>query len=111
MSDVYGCRPQDIIAGIGPSIGPCCYEVGPGVVAGVQEAFGASKHLVRPSSNGGGDHFDLWTANEQALRKVGVEQIEVARICTACNTHEFYSHRAERGLTGRFGAVLKLDGE
>jgi len=108
MSQAYGCHPQDIIAGIGPSIGPCCYEVGPEVVAGIREVFGASKPLVRSSGDGGGDHFDLWAANEQALRMAGVGRIEMARICTACNTHEFYSHRAEGGLTGRFGAVLKM---
>ncbi|MBN1313429.1 MAG: peptidoglycan editing factor PgeF [Anaerolineae bacterium] len=108
MSETYGCRPQDIIVGIGPSIGPCCYEVGTEVVAEVQEAFGDAKHLVLPSTNGGGDRLDLWAANAQALRSAGVEQIEMACICTACNTHEFYSHRAEKGRTGRFGAVLKL---
>ncbi|MBN1427672.1 MAG: peptidoglycan editing factor PgeF [Anaerolineae bacterium] len=108
MGEIYGCRPQDIMAGIGPSIGPCCYEVGREVTSQAQEALGISDRFVRSPSNGYGKCLDLWAANEHVLRLAGVEHIEVAGICTACNTHEFYSHRAEKGRTGRFGVVLKL---
>lgn len=109
MCKTFGCHPRDIVVGIGPSIGPCCYEVGPEVAEQAQEAFGASDGLVRPPFNGNGAYLDLWAANEQALRRAGVERIEAARLCTACNTHEFYSHRAEKGNTGRSAVVLKLD--
>lgn len=111
MHDTFGCCPGDIIAGIGPSIGPCCYEVGPEVVAQAQVIFGDVDQVIRfPSENGKGAHFDLWTANQHALREAGVEQIEVANLCTACNTDEFFSHRAEKGRTGRFGALIVLKG-
>ena len=60
-----------------------------------------------PGANGR-RHFNQWAANEAALRQVGVEQIEQAEICTACHVDEFYSHRAEGGRTGRFGAIIAL---
>lgn len=108
MHKTFGCRPQDIVAGIGPAIGPCCYQVGQEVVEQVREAFDAPDALIRPFRNGDGTCFDLWAANEQALRLAGVEHVEVAGLCTACNTHEFYSHRAEKGSTGRFAVVLQM---
>jgi polyphenol oxidase len=60
------------------------------------------------SRNGGRPHFDLWAANQRWLAEAGVRRIEVAGLCTACRTDEFYSHRAERGKTGHFGAVMML---
>lgn len=109
MRETFGCHVRDILVGVGPSIGPCCYEVGPEVIEQAQAAFGTLEGLVRQPSNGGGARLDLWAANEQSLRWAGVEHIEVARLCTACNTHEFYSHRAEKGNTGRAAVVMKLD--
>ncbi len=106
MARRYGCRPADIVAGVGPSIGPCHYEVGPEVVAQTRAAFpGAEELLLRVN---GGHHLDLWAANARALREVGVEQIETSRLCTACRTDEFFSHRGEKGKTGRFGALIAL---
>jgi YfiH family protein len=106
MHDAFGCDPAGIIAGIGPSIGPCCYEVGPEVVAEVAAAFGGADGLVA-SRPGGVTHLDLWAANRRALRQAGVERVEVAGLCTACRHDEFFSHRAE-GMTGRFGALAGL---
>ena len=108
MCEVFGCTCADIIVGIGPSIGPCCYEVGAEVVEQMGVAFGSVDNMVSPAQNGHGAHLDLWAANHHALRGVGIEQVEIARVCTACNTQEFYSHRAERGRTGRFGALIML---
>jgi polyphenol oxidase len=110
MVEAFGSRPQDILVGLGPSIGPCCYEVGPEVTAQVREAFRGVDGLIRPPENGHGAHFDLWATNEHALRSAGVQHIDTARLCTACHTHEFYSHRSEAGRTGRFGAVIALGG-
>jgi polyphenol oxidase len=112
----YGCRPQDILAGIGPSIGPCHYEVGLEVVALTQRAFpGATELLIppktRPTAEGavqGRPHLDLWAANAWALQEVGVTQIEIGQICTVCHADEFFSHRAAGPQTGRFGALLGL---
>ncbi len=107
MVATFGCRVEDIQAGIGPSIGPDHYRVGQDVVAMVEAAFPGSSGLIRHDFDGA-VYLDLWEANRKALLEVGVIQIEVARICTASNTDEFFSHRAEDGKTGRFGAVIGL---
>lgn len=110
MAEVFGSKPGDILAGIGPSIGPCCYEVGDEVVEQVGRAFGPVEGLVhRSAANGKNPHLDLWAANEHALRLAGVGHVEQSGICTACNTHEFYSHRAESGRTGRFGVLAVIE--
>lgn len=109
MQDAYGTEPADIQAGIGPSIGPEHYQVGEEVVDAVRTAFGATEGLIARASDGSA-YLDLWAANRLALERAGVGQIEVAGICTATHTSEFYSHRAERGRTGRFGAVIALSG-
>lgn len=109
MEDAYGSRPADIIAGIGPSIGPCHYEVGPEVVAQIGDAFRDGHEFFHTPADGAGKaHFDLWAANVRALKEAGVGQIDVAGICTACRLDEFYSHRAEAGRTGRFGALIMI---
>jgi YfiH family protein len=111
MCDVFGCRPADIIAGIGPSIGPARYEVGPEVAAEIKAAFGDTEGLLAyPNGSGARPYLDLWEANRRALEQTGVRQIEVAEMCTASNVDEFYSHRAEAGRTGRFGALAVLNG-
>lgn len=109
MVDQFGCNPDDILAGIGPSIGPCCYEVGPEVVEQVHAAFGGSDGLIHlANKNGGNSRFDLWEANRRTLEQVGIRQIEMSGICSSCNTHEFYSHRAEAGQTGRFAMLAVM---
>lgn len=108
MTQAYGCRPADIQAGIGPSIGPESYQVGEEVVRAVQTYFGTTEGLIRRDPNDGTAYFDLWEANKRDLQRVGVAQIEVAGVCTAKNTDLFFSHRAEKGRTGRFGVVMSL---
>lgn len=108
MMTAFGSRPQDIQAGIGPAISLACYPVGPEVVGAVQAYFGTADGLVRRDERDGSFHLDLWAANQLDLQRLGVTQIEIAGICTASNTHEFFSHRAESGRTGRFGTVLSL---
>lgn len=107
MAKQYGSNPADVIAGIGPSIGPDHYEVGEDVISQVKQKFGDESEQMLKSHNGK-IHFDLWKANRFLLEKVGVEKIEVAEICTACNTNDWFSHRAEKGRTGRFGALITL---
>ncbi|NWG17865.1 MAG: peptidoglycan editing factor PgeF [Chloroflexi bacterium] len=108
MMQAYGCKPADIRAGIGPSIGPASYQVGEEVVAAVQAYFGTTDGLIRRDPADGSAYLNLWEANRRDLQRVGVEQIEIAGLCTAERTDEFFSHRAEKGRTGRFGAVLSL---
>jgi len=108
MMQAFSCEPRDIQAGIGPSIGPQSYQVGEEVVQAVANYFGTTNGLVCRNPDDGTAYLDLWAANRLDLERVGVEQIEVAGIDTATNTDEFFSHRAEKGKTGRFGAVLTL---
>lgn len=106
MISVFGSRPADIRVGIGPSIGPCCYEVGDDVIAHTQAVFNGNGRVLR--QQGVRQHLDLWLANRLQLEQVGVRHIETAEICTACHVHDYYSHRAEKGRTGRFGAVIGI---
>jgi len=107
MQDAFGCHPADIRAAIGPSIGPCCYEVGADVVDAVVKVFGRTDALFQTGKRDR-PHLNQWAANELALRQAGVTQIEQAETCTACHVDEFYSHRAQAGRTGRFGAIIML---
>jgi YfiH family protein len=102
----FDTRPRDLIAAIGPSIGPCCYRIGDDVAARVQTSFQDDADELLTSRNGG-IHLDLWQANAMQLRALGVNKIQVAELCTAEHTEDFYSARAEN-KTGRFGAIIAL---
>ena len=110
MQRTFGTRPQDVQAAIGPGIGPERYQVGEEVVQAVHQAFGTFDGLVRRAPDSSA-YLDLWAANRRALQRAGVAQIQVAELCTASHTDEFYSHRAEAGRTGRFGVVIALQEE
>jgi len=103
----FGTQPSDIIAGIGPSIGADHYQIGPDVTTRVKEAFheDANRLLIRRED---GVYFNLWEANKISLAKAGVKQIEISGLCTACHPDDWYSHRAQKGKTGRFGAIIGL---
>lgn len=107
MMDTLSCDPKNIIAGIGPSIGPDHYEVGRNVISDVVEQLTEIKSEVIISRNGS-TYFNLWKANELLLRQMGVEKIEIAGICTACNLEEWYSYRLEGQKSGRFGVFFGL---
>lgn len=107
MKTNYGCNAADILAYIGPSIGPDHYEIGADVILQVMQKFGDDSEQVLQSHNGK-IHFDLWRTNQILLERTGIEKIENAGICTACHTDDWFSHRAEKGRTGRFGALISL---
>ena len=107
MRKHYDSNPADIIAGIGPSIGPDHYQIGADVILQVMQKYGDESELLLKSHNGK-IHFDLWKANHLLLERAGVGKIENAEICTACHTADWFSHRAEKGRTGRFGALISL---
>ena len=107
MRTHYGSKPENILAAIGPSIGVDHYEVGADVIAKVQESFGSDAERLIETRDGK-THLDLWSANFIQLQKSGVEKIEVAGLCTACHLDDWFSHRAEKGKTGRFGAMIAL---
>src|SRR5258708_5200082 len=91
-----GTRSQ-LTAAIGPSIGPCCYDVGDEVARPFREAFGDD--VIRDGK------LDLWTSAERALRAAGCEHVERFDTCTACNRDRFFSHRRDLGQTGRQGVI------
>ncbi len=98
LSEAFGSRPGDLQACIGPSIGPCCYEVG----AEAADRF--------PSGYLKGNKLDLWGYNHQTLIDEGIaaENVQVSGLCTGCHREWFFSHRAEGGKTGRMMAVIGL---
>lgn len=106
MVQRLGCDPGDVWAGIGPTIGPCCYEVGAEVVEAVESACLPGTDVTRRVN--GRLRLDLPGAVRAQLQAIGVERIEDAGLCTSCRVDEFFSHRAERGHTGRFGVVIGL---
>jgi hypothetical protein len=87
---------------IGPGIGPCCYEVGEEVAAPFRERFGDD--VMRDG------RLDLWTSAERALRAAGVAHVERVDRCTACEPETFFSHRRDRGRTGRQGVIAYVTG-
>lgn len=111
MTTRLGCYPENIIAVIGPAIGPCCYEVGPDVIEAAGQSFGDVTGLFLKNGRPGHAHFDMWAANRRQLAAAGVKQIIDSGLCTACHTDLFFSHRAEQGKTGRFGVIIGLRGE
>jgi polyphenol oxidase len=110
MQAAFGSRPEQLRAGIGPCIGPCCYEVGEPVITAVQQAFTQAAKLLIPQPGRTRPHFDLPAANRHNLLRAGLgpDRIEPSAFCTACRTDLFFSHRAEQGRTGRFGAIFLL---
>ena len=90
----------ELTAAIGPGIGPCCYEVGPEVGQPFAARFGEEV-----LSNG---HLDLWRATELALERAGVEEVERTDLCTYCHPELFFSHRRDRGTTGRQGVIAAV---
>ena len=100
MTDTFACRPADIFAGIGPSLGPCCAEF-------INYKKELPRHLW--PYRDGRDHFDFWAVSRDQLQTAGIPKnnIETAGICTRCRTDLFFSYRAE-GRTGRFAVVAGL---
>ena len=126
MREHFSSNPADIRAGIGPSIGPCCYEVSEQVrdlflgrqhfddmptLARFRDAIHESATFsVRHLPDRESLRLDLWETNRRQLLFAGLtpEHIEVSSICTSCHVDRFFSHRAEHGKTGRFPVVIAL---
>lgn len=110
MQTSYDTNPADLLVGISPGLGPCCYEVRDDLVAIFEETFPGQAHHFFLTQPDGRIHLDMWATVCWQLQERGIlpERIELAQICTACHTGEFYSHRAEQGKTGRFATVIVL---
>jgi hypothetical protein len=100
MKTDFGCRPEDILAGVSPSLGPCCGEF-----RHYQREIPESLWRFKIRSH----YFDFWAMTRHQLLCAGLlpENMEMADICTKCNPHLFYSYRANQ-RTGRFSAVIGL---
>ncbi len=106
MQRHFGSRAADVRVAIGPSIGPCCYQVGDDVFKAARNTFGNPAPFFVHRENG--LYFDIWQANLRQAHNAGATQIVNSELCTACRTREFFSHRAEKGKTGRFVAFIGL---
>jgi YfiH family protein len=102
-----GGEPRGLRVVVGPSIGPCCFEVGEEVVEQLPGGHGASTTGPR-----GRPHVDLWEINRRQLVAAGVPeaQVDIAGACTRCQPDTYFSHRALGYPAGRFGAAHGLLG-
>lgn len=104
-----GSAPEDLVVAIGPSIGPCCYEVDSPVIERLAAVFpGAWEPWVTPKGPGKW-MLDLWRANRDQLASAGVpaERIDLLGLCTGCRPDLLFSYRRERGA-GRLVTVAAL---
>jgi len=129
----FGSKPKDLIAAIGPGIGPCCYAVSEELRYEFESQFAYWKELFSDvydedpvktkypllfltarapghSPIGPQLHLDLWEANRRQLLDAGLsaKKITVAAQCTACSEQRFFSHRAQQGFTGRMMNVIAV---
>jgi len=110
LEETFGVAPKNVIAGIGPSICPECYEVGEDVYQNFLGTMGNEDAKGFFQLRGGNYHLDLWSCAQAQLQGAGVDQIEVSEICTATNLDDWYSHRGEMGNTGRLAVIISLNG-
>jgi polyphenol oxidase len=103
LARIAGAPPARLLAAIGPSIGPCCYEVSPELAARFRADLGDGA-----VSGEGAPRVDLWAANVAVLAAAGVtaERVDVLRRCTSCEREIFFSHRRDAGRTGRQMAFI-----
>ncbi len=109
MVEAFGCNPADVLAGIGPSIGHCCFEVDTPVYDAFTqvEVFDDACY----TDNGGGKyHIDLWQVNRNWMLKAGLlpEHITVTDLCTRCHPDLFWSHRKIGNDRGSLAAFIAL---
>lgn len=107
----YGTNPADVKAGIGPSIGVCCFQVDEPVKDIFNESFDfAEKYIYDDKSEKGKYKIDLWGINRELLIRHGVrpENIETGNLCTKCSHDIFYSHRVMGEKRGTMAAFLFL---
>ncbi len=109
MTEVYGCDPKDILCGIAPSIGPCCFEVDTPVYDEFAKLPFADEEILHNDGNGK-YHINLWEVNRRILLSAGVlpEHITVTDLCTKCHADVFWSHRVTGGERGSLAAFISL---
>jgi YfiH family protein len=102
-----GSPALDLWAGIGPAIGPCCYEIGLDTAEPISHICPDGVQVLHERENR--LFLDLPGLVRAQLEAAGVSHVEMSGMCTACHTDEWFSHRAENGRTGRFGALAMLE--
>ncbi|MFC7372091.1 peptidoglycan editing factor PgeF [Fictibacillus iocasae] len=112
-ADDEGAEVQDIMAAIGPSIGPCCYEVDDYVMSRMTEVLGNKANRAAAPAGEGKYMLDLKEANRQLLISSGIreENITVSNFCTSCRNDLFFSYRKDGGVTGRMMSYIMLKGD
>ncbi len=110
MRDEFGCNPKDIIAGIGPCIGQCCYEVDEPVYNAFAKISFINPQDIFITKPNGRYMLNLVEANRLILINSGVlpENIDASDICTCCNSEDLHSHRATGGKRGNLAAIIEL---
>ncbi len=105
----YGCRREQIVAAVGPSIGPCCFEVDEPVRLAFAEAMAFAKECTR-QKGAGKSHIDLWEINRRTLLEAGVkaEHITVTDLCTRCHPDVFWSHRVTGPQRGSLAGCIAI---
>ena len=106
----FKCNPENILAGIGPSIGPDSYEVGKDVITQVKTQFGVDSEYILHEKEDGKAFFDLWKANRIQMHQMGIppENIEDSHMCTFIDHEFFFSARQSGTDCGRFGAGIMI---
>ncbi len=107
LQHAAGADPARMLAAIGPCIGRCCYEVSPELAASFRALFGPD--AADDPARGPQPHLDLRYCVEQALALAGIpaDRIEQVEGCTSCDTSAFFSHRRDKGRTGRHLAFIE----
>ena len=105
MCREFGCLPGNLHAAIGPNLGACCFETDADVPEAMAETFGpAVWEYIRPIGNK--FYVNLKAINALALRRAGVNHIEISTDCTRCNPHKYWSHRFHGPTRGSQGAII-----
>jgi YfiH family protein len=110
----FGSHPRDLVAAIGPCLGPCCGEVGDEVVQAFRDAGHDRAAIARWFAPGpsGRQYLDLWQANADQLEAAGIppDQIHVARLCTKSHADVLHSYRVLGTEAGRMVGVIRAHG-
>ncbi|SHH12143.1 peptidoglycan editing factor PgeF [Tepidibacter thalassicus] len=109
MKEKFNSKSEDIVCVIGPSIGPCCYEVGIDLIEKFNNKFtnlSDNFYIIKEKKY----FLDLWKINEHILIKNGIkrENIVNLNLCTNCNEHLFYSYRRDNKTSKRMGLIIEL---
>jgi YfiH family protein len=109
VQEAFGARPEDLVAAVGPSIGPCCYAVGADVVDTFRRSAWLEDDVQRWFIGGDALRLDLWRATTDQLVGAGVPRtaVHVSELCTACHPAAFYSYRREGTSTGRLVGFIR----